>query len=79
MRPYMTEEQAAKKFCPLADCGSDGNRAMNGKPQDYNRCFGSDCMFWGWEALTSCPGEGQAPRTFASTTKGRCEAPGGAA
>ena len=64
----MTEAEAAKKFCPLADCGSDGNRAMNGEPQDYNRCLCSACMFWGWQDEGEYDGFGKF---------GRCEAPGG--
>jgi len=80
MRPYITEEDAAMRWCPLVrhadETGGVFNRGYS--PGDYtNRqggqgcgcnCIGSDCMMWGWEEW---PG--------GTSNKGRCEAPGGAA
>ncbi len=80
MRPFMTEEEAKTKWCPMVRdfdetgtssncCWSEAN--PDGRNPIYSRCIGSNCMWWGW-----FPGD--APE-IGRTTKGRCAAPGGTA
>lgn len=78
MRPYMTEDEAKRRWCPMvrihvAEGDSDGvTREFTNRPGKEGRhscCIGSGCTWWGWEEL---------PAGELSGTYGRCEAPGGA-
>ncbi|SNR99613.1 hypothetical protein SAMN04488503_2248 [Humidesulfovibrio mexicanus] len=73
MRPYMTEEEAKTKTCHLMTYCYNPKQVGEGESAIYKpaKCIGSECMAWGW-----FPGD--APE-IGRTTKGRCEAPGGAA
>lgn len=64
MRPYMTEEEARTKWCPMVRTADD-NRSINQEPQPkWNCCIGSGCMWWGWE------------EDKPECDRGRCEASG---
>jgi len=46
----MTEEEARKKWCPMARVENiNGNRAQTVANIDESRCIASDCMLWRWK------------------------------
>ena len=74
MRPYMTEEEAKAKWCPMVRHGGDNSTFNRGGLNVLNdhkhnqgmlcNCIASGCMWWGWE---HCETE----------RRGRCEVNGG--
>ena len=68
MRQYVTEDESHRMWCPMVRT-SDENRAMNQKPQDWNSCIGSFCMFWCWKDEY-----GAGMGVVASDTHGYCGA-----
>jgi hypothetical protein len=76
MRPYMSEEEAKGKGCPLRK-HTNHDTVNRVSTDDYMMaCQASACMWWGWEELWEYK-EGEDTRI--SPTQGRCEAPGGVA
>ena len=78
MRPYMTEEEAKERVCPV----------LRGAHNQEKECLGSTCAWWGWEGGTENCHAGSPGAMLAGTrkdgtsryirpsTRGRCEAPG---
>lgn len=77
MRPYMTEEEAKGRGCPLRKWTNID--AVNGLHTDDEmmRCKASECMWWGWQHEEEFVGGVLV--NGARTELGRCEAPGGVA
>ena len=78
MRPYMTEEEAREKWCPMARFTEDGFNNRDNSADSDSRCIGSGCMWWGW-MMREGKSEQGVPNPYLDEKQGRCEAPGGAA
>jgi hypothetical protein len=79
MRPYMTEEDARKKWCPMVRVGDTGDFLPERVKRDLQNgtrivcCIGSRCMWWGTaDDLAEVDRRG-------THQLGRCEGTGGAA
>lgn len=72
----MTEEEARKKWCPMArhpegnrmPYGGDGTEAAEGDKQqfavemaDLHPCIASDCMMWRWQPSLSVNNPSRVP------------------
>lgn len=68
MRPYMTEDEAKKKWCPMFPDDLRGT--------DSDTCIGSLCMWWGHDVRIHGLGINNQGEIVVDKAKGRCEAPG---
>ncbi len=77
MRPFMTEEEAAEKWCPMVRLATKGfgnpNRDQDRSRGFEYRCIASECMWWGWEETLDDPTDTICP----PKRRGRCEVPAG--
>jgi len=88
MRPYMTEDEAKRRWCPMvrdydAGGGSASNSCWSEEHPDsrnprYSRCCASECMWWGWLERRGADLDNGVPNPYLDKKLGRCEAPGGA-
>lgn len=78
MRPYMTEDEAKLKWCPMRMAGASVpvNAGMRAAPSIV--CVASRCMWWGWLERRGNDLDNGVPNPYLDKKLGRCEAPGGA-
>ena len=75
MRPYMTEDEAKRRWCPMQ---KDRLKDEDGVMLPRYACIASGCLWWGWLERRGADLDNGVPNPYLDKKLGRCEAPGGA-